>query len=202
MRVLRIVVATAALAALAGCGTVIQSNVRSYGAIPTKADGSRGSYFVFTSDEDRHSLERESFTQRVKAGLNKNGFKEDQRSTADYVAFYTYTIRVSGSQGGYTAPINVGGTSAFARGFNAATAAGGGSISSSDVCTRTFLIRLYSAGDVTAESRPVYERRVTSEGSICDLGRTLPRIIDAAFEPEHFPGENGKTYRVELPLTQ
>ncbi len=202
MKGLRVGVAAIAVAALAGCATVIQSNVRSYGAIPTKADGSRGTYFIFTPDKDRHSLERESFTDRVRAGLNRNGFKEARPDEADYAVLYTPNIRVSGSKGSYTAPITVGGNSAFAQGFNAASAASGGSVSSSDVCTRTLLLRLYPAGDITAESRPIYERRAISEGSSCDLGRVLPLIIDSIFETKNFPGENGKTYLVELPLKQ
>lgn len=200
MKLLRIFLIFSAISAITGCGTVIQSNVRSYGSIPTKTDGSRGTYFIFTSDEDRHSLEHESFANRLRVGLNRNKFNESRPAEADYAVFFTYNIRVSGSKGGYTAPVTVSGNSAFAQAFNSASGASGGSVNSSDVCTRILLLRIYKAAEVAKDSSPVYERRATSEGSLCDIGRVLPTIIDSIFED--FPGVNGESRMVELPLNR
>lgn len=172
--------------------------MRSYGAIPVKTDGGRGTYFVYVSDEDQRSLERETYTAKVKAGLQKNGFTEVLPSAADFAVFYSYSIKTTGQEATYTAPMSVAGTSAFAKGFNAGAAAGGGRVSSSDVCTRFFLLRVFHAATISPEARPLYERQVRSTGSSCDIGAVLPAIIDAAFE--NFPGEPGKTYTVDQPV--
>lgn len=171
--------------------------MRSYGAVPVAADGSRGGYFIYTADGDQKSLERATYTDRVRRGLNRNGFVETKAEKADYVVMFAYGVRASGQTSTPTAQVQLAGSTAFAQGFNAASAAGGGRVTTEDVCTRTFIMRLYDRVmfDTGVDGPPRYERQVRSTGRSCDLGEVLPTIIDTAFE--NFPGEPGKTYTVQ-----
>ena len=63
-------------------------------------------------------------------------------------------------------------------------------MSSSEVCTRYFAVRIYPA----RSDKPLYERQARSTGSSCDVGAVMPAIIEAAFA--EFPGEPGKTYTI------
>lgn len=196
---MRLMTLSAALVVLTGCAS-LEANIRGYGTVPTAADGSRGSYFIYTNESDQKSLERAAYTDRVRRGLNRNGFVETNAVKADYIVMYSYGVRTSGQTGSYTAPVQMAGGSAFAAGFNAASNASGGRVTTSDVCTRTFFMRLYDRAvfDTGVDGPPRYERQVRSTGSSCDLGEVLPTVIDAAFE--NFPGEPGKTYTVQRQL--
>ncbi len=180
-------------AALGGCST-IETTVRSYGAVPAQANSFRGTYYVRETDEEKASLERAVYTSRVRDGLSRNGFHEASDVEADYAVRFIYYVRVSGQQATYTPPLTTSGAGAFAAGFNAATATAGGRVSSSEVCTRYFAMRIYPA----RSDKPLYERQARSIGRSCDLGAVLPAIIDAAFDD--FPGEPGKTYTVNRSL--
>lgn len=204
MKKLAQIAALSAAVLLTGCAS-LATDVRNYTTLPPKTVDGYGSVFIYTSPEEKSSLAHAEYLKRVKAGFAKHGFKEGAPGNTDFVAFFHYDVEQSGVRANVSTPIYIGGNSAFAGGFNAAQAAGGSSVSTQSQCTRMFSLRIFRARDFAAADSaknerptPVHELRAVSTGSTCDLGQVLPTIIDAAFE--NFPGENGRTVRVNRPL--
>lgn len=181
-----------------GCATKVESSITRYHQLAPQADGKYGSYRLFVPPEAKASLAWAAYANLLKQQLNNHGFAEAAREEdAQYIVFFNYKIDASGGtiSRTITTDDSIGGNSAFAKAWNA----DGGSSS------RTVSQSLYSRQvffNIAKASKPgletVYESRLLSIGSSGQIDPIMPVFIKALFEG--FPGKNGETIRVVLPL--
>lgn len=193
---MRAVIAIFIALSLSGCVSV-NSQVTRFHKLEKGADGKYGTYAFYIPPEKQSSLEFATNLDRVKAYLNSKGFSEaSSPGTADVLAFLNYSVIAAGSSSTYTPPVTMGGTSAFAQGFNSAS--GGGSISTTDMYTRTLNLRLAKFSAAGTPPQTVYEGTVASSGSSGSINSVMPTLLKALFT--EFPGRSGESVKIVLPL--
>lgn len=184
--------------ALTGCET-INSQVTPFHKLEKAADGRYGTYAFFIPPEKQGNLEFETNLNRVRAYLNRNGFFEaPNRASADMLAFLNYSIISGGSTSTYRPPFVAKGDSAFAKGFNAGSGGGTGSITTSDMYIRTINLRLAKVAAAGSPLQTVYDGTIVSQGESGDMNSVMPTMIKALFV--EFPGRTGESVRRDLQI--
>jgi Domain of unknown function (DUF4136) len=185
---------------LAGCATQVSTNVVRYHSLEKKLDGSYGTYRFYIPSEKAGSLEYAAHVDSFKKQLNANGFREETSGGyANYTAFFIFSIWSSGSTASIQMPIQTAQGGAFARGFNIGSAAGGGSVSSSETYSRLLTFNLVDAQHlIDGKPKTIYESSLRSVGSSDNPSQLIPVFAKAMFVG--FPGKSGETKSVSLPL--
>ncbi|MDX1580619.1 MAG: DUF4136 domain-containing protein [Alphaproteobacteria bacterium] len=149
---------------------------------------------VVAMDEKKaDSLEFRQYAAQLMARLREQGFSPAQ-GEPDLIASFDYFMRpIAGYDDNDSAvSIGVGGGSRGASvGVGIGTSFGGGS--SQDA--------LYVASltiEKVGEPGRLFEGRAVAEGRARDFTERVPLLINALFE--NFPGQNGKTVSVDIPI--
>jgi hypothetical protein len=193
--------------ALTSCATV-QSDVTRFHALPPQGSGQT---FTIRPASSRNALEFGTYASRIASHLQKYGWTQSSSGSADYTVLVDYQMGGSHERHG-SVPImgQTGGGTTYHRGsVNTYGSYGStyGSYSGTSYTPATFGVVGSAPYSVTVHDRyldmnisdrggrSVFEGRVVSTGSSADIAAVLPQMIDSLFTK--FPGESGKTKRVE-----
>jgi hypothetical protein len=181
--------------AVSACGSMLESRVTRFHTLDKPTAAGYGTYFLYTPEERRSSLEFASYAALVKKELNARRFSEGAPGEpADLLVSLEYKVGPSGSSSTAVYAPRASGNSAFARGFNAS---GGAFATTEDEYLRVVLLRLIRMKGV-AEPTTVFEAQVSSTGSTRELPVVMPTLIRSIFT--EFPGKSGETTKVVLPV--
>lgn len=192
---------TAALLALGGCATTLQSDVTSFQRWPTNAAGSTYSFKRFGNQEA--SLEHKTYEDLARTELNQLGLKEaaaGAKGRFEVSLDYGVNTAVQRSREpvyanrNYWHPSHYHPTLGWRPGYWAADPWGpqvvGYRTVSRDVSTRRLRV------DISEGTGKVFEASATSNGSNATLTVTMPYLIRSVFDG--FPGTNGQSRQVEF----
>lgn len=190
---------------LAGCGTVIRSNVTAFHDWPAKLP--ENTYVFERTQEQDASLEYRSYENLVRAELNRLGLVEAGPNTTPYLKasfkygmqvrdvrevypvvahpyWYSPAWRVHSFHGPYYDP------------FYDPLWYGPGFVEQREANYQVFTRQLQVTLARFADGRPLYEAKVVSEGTSGSLANVMPYLVHSAFKD--FPGPSGVTRQVEL----
>lgn len=194
-------------AALTSCATV-QSDVTRFHTLPPQGSGQT---FTIRSASSSNALEFGTYASRVASHLQEYGWTQSGSGSADYTVLLDYQMGGSRERQG-SVPImgqTGGGTTYHSGSVNTYGNYGStyGSYSGTSYTPATFGVVGSAPYSVTVHDRyldmkirdrggrSVFEGRVVSTGRSADIAAVLPQMIDSLFTK--FPGESGKTKRVE-----
>jgi hypothetical protein len=198
---------------LSACGTLLYGTVSRFHII----DSSPKTFFLMAAEEQKSSLEFQTYANLVKSELTSRGWSEGSFEAADVAIFLEYQIS-GGRVVNYSYPImgqvpsGTSTTNASAStigGYTTATATttqqmttrvvgtGTGSVVQYD---RLVTLRMVSIPEYlkTKEIKPVFESSIASTGTSGTLPEVMPTLIRGLFKT--FPGESGKVDQVTLPI--
>ncbi len=215
------------MALVAGCATTVTTQVTPFHDLTGSLDGQR--FVIVPTPEQQDSLEFGAYADLVRQALVGEGLVHagDDRASADLGVSMAFEVigRSPGMRGGSSATggfgfgAGSGGFSGGGIGIGFGFPIGGGSSGEVNF-QRTLQIRIDrlrgsvtpaaaatvpSSGsgtpampDKPPPSSRVFEARAISEGPSASLAPVMPAMVQAIFED--FPGENGRTRVVEVPL--
>lgn len=199
---------------LASC-TLVRSNVTSFHDLSTPPELTKYAFFLL---EGQDTLEHRSYLNLVSNELARYGYEEVSIEYSEIIVVLAYGI-----DDGKTVSRNIpiwGQT-----GVQSSTTTGQintygnyGTFSGTTTYTPTYGVTGYTTAQSTKYKREVYvnfydtssvlegnptsilETRAISEGSSNEISAVMPSIIKAIFKD--FPGESGKTRRVDIQTNQ
>lgn len=197
---------------LSACaGNRLVSQVTSFHELPADK---RPSFAVVPFEEQRGTLAFKRYAQQLSAQLQAQGFEEVPVEQADVVALLSYSIDdgrerlysypVYGTTGVYTTTRTVtnadGSQSTHVTNVPITGAVGTATTSRTEYTRRLKLELLDRAKWQKGELVQQAEISLTSRGETGDLTRLMPTLIQSLFR--NFPGPNGQTVEVSLPLPE
>lgn len=207
---LKILLLVALVAVLNSCAAV-QSDVTRFHVLPPKGSGQTFTIRPVSSGND---LEFGAYAARVASHLQDYGWIQASSQAVDYVVLIEYMMGGSHeSQGAVPIMGQTGGGTTFQTGSVSTYGRYGstyGSFSGSSYSPATYGVvgsvpysvrmhdRYLNIKVIDRVGRHVFEGRVVSTGTKADIAAVLPQMIDSLFTK--FPGESGKTKRIEKPL--
>lgn len=214
-RLLRFLLVTALLVAAVGCAapTRIRTEVTAFHKLSTTTTPITYSFAPF--DDQRNSLEFETYAQQVRNELTAKGWQETDPPAASVLVSFQYSIDEP-TQKLVSYPIwgQTGVASSRTTG-TVSTYGNTGYYSSTTTHTPTYGVTGTGTASVTTYHRyllmqivdgpalkngnvkPVYEAKVRSEGTSGNLSLIVPYLLRSIFLD--FPGESGSTRNEELP---
>lgn len=205
--ILKYLFVSVAAVALSSCASV-QSDVTRFHTLPPQGSGQT---FTIKAASSSGGIEFESYLARVSSHLQNYGWAQSSSGDADYSVILDYRMGGSSERHG-SVPImgQTGGGTTYHRGsVNTYGSYGStyGSYSGTSYTPATFGVVGSAPYSITVHDRylnmrisdragrSVFEGRVVSTGQSADIAAVLPQMIDSLFT--NFPGESGKTKRVE-----
>ncbi len=193
-----------ATALLAGCGSMVRSNVTTFNEWPAQLPANT---YVFERTEQKDaSLEYRSYENLVRAQLNRIGLQEAGPNTPPYLKVnFNYGARVRDVREVY--PVNVSPMwygpgwgmnpfySPFYDPFYDPFWYGPGYVQMREDSYQVYALDLSVAILRAANDNALFQARVTSEGKL-PPSTAMPYLIYSAFKD--FPGPNGVTREVDL----
>lgn len=180
-----------------GCASTLRTQVTTFSSEFNDYRGQR--YELRPSAEQRESLEFESHAASLRAVLERQGMvRATTGQAADLAVIMRYSVSASQSSGGGgTLGVGGGGFSFGSGGIGIGISVPIGGRREPEIIgyrreVQVQIDRLGSAG-----SR-VFEGKAVSEGRSASLAPVMPLMLQAMFEG--FPGANGTTRVVEVPL--
>lgn len=173
----------------------------------------RGSFFVMPLNDQDGSLEFRQYAKAIADEMVRQGFREAMKpGDADFWVYATYGVDqgrselssqpVFGQTGGGNTTFVIPRTGQFATAYTQPTfGIVGSQLVSERIYTRTLAVDIVDWKASTNEKAvKILEGRVRSEGLSPNLSMILPYMISAMFED--FPGQSGKTVRVEREIKE
>jgi Domain of unknown function (DUF4136) len=205
--ILKYLAAGATAVALSSCASV-QSDVTRFHTLPPQGNGQT---FTIRAASSSGGIEFGTYSARVASHLQNYGWTQASTGGADYTVMLDYRMGGSSERHG-SMPITGqtgGGTTYHSGSVNSYGSYGSasGSYSGTSYTPATFGVVGSVPYSVTVHDRylnmrisdragrSVFEGRVVSTGQSADIAAVLPQMIDSLFTK--FPGESGKTKRVE-----
>lgn len=212
MKITKLLVALALTAFISGC-MVVQTRTT---AFYTPEFTTSGKIFVLAADNDlNNSLEFSHYKRKFEEKFSENGYQIVQStSEADYIALVAYGIDdgktsivstpIFGQTGGGTTyssgtVYGSGGSTSYSGTSYTMPTYGvlGSSTGSVTQFTRAIALDVIDAKSTVNDIKKVYEARAKSTGSCSVIAGVFDEILEAMFKG--FPGESGKTRKVEVP---
>ncbi len=194
-------VATLGVAALAGCASTLSTQVTTF---RNDFDAYAGKHYeIRPSAEQRDSLEFEAFASALRAALEREGMvRAATGEVADLAVMMRYSVTPSQAAtraGGGTIGIGAGGggfsMGSLGVGVGISLPLGGGRDAEVVGYRREVQVQIDRLGD---QGSRVFEGKAVSDGSSASLAPVMPAMLRALFD--RFPGANGTTRVVEVPL--
>lgn len=196
---------------MTGCSSV-RSNVSVFHKLP-KTDVKEVTYYSFMDLENqKNSLEHETYKDKLKKHLKLKNFIEKDNS--NLIISIQYGID-DGKEELYSVPIfgQTGVSSSHTTGTVTSYGGGYGSFSGTTSYTPTYGITGSSTGSGSvykrmlnmyiydkSQNKVVYEGKVLSKGSSGQLLPVIDEMMESLFQ--EFPGESGKSRTVEVSFTE
>lgn len=195
-------------AVLAGCASTIPAQLTTFSRQNEDASAWTGRRFVIEPVQGQaQSLEYASHEKRVQAALQKHGLiLAPARDSADVLVHFEYgsgsgaqATRSSGTRGGVSVGVGGGYRTGWGLGIGVPITFGGGS-SGETLYRHQLQVQInqlvHTAGKAEIGER-LYESNIVAQSETAAITPLMPALIDALFDG--FPGENGKTRKVDLP---
>lgn len=195
---------------LAGCATTLDTQVTSFHRL---SDGLQGQRFVVAPTADqKDSLEFASYADLVRQALEGKGLVDADAATADLRVTLHYSVdglasmAASGTRGYAGVGLGSGGFSVGSFGIGIGIPIGSGADRPNEPGSyqRSLRVEIDRIGGAAvapgAAGSRLYEARAISEGPSSALAPVMPAMVRAVFDD--FPGPNGKTRVVSVPLDE
>jgi len=206
-------VAVLAGALLAGCGTVIRSNVTTFHEWPPQLPAT--TYVFERTQEQDASLEYRNYENLVRAQLNRLGLTEagpnvtpylktrigygmevrDVREVYPVVVNPPYWHSPAWRMHRFRSPFHDPFYGPFYDPFYDPLWYGPGVVQQRETSYQLFTRQFRVTISRFADGQPLYDARVVSEGRTASLATVMPYLVHAAFQD--FPGKSGVTRQVE-----
>lgn len=189
---------------LGGCAKYVQTNVSVFHELPKPVP--KPTFVILASDEQKQSLEFQTYAKMVGDRLVAHGFSED-RTHPRYGVYLSYGI--DGGREVYSTMPVYGHTwvGAYYPFRPARPGLYGGMVMMPTygiVGNETRVDREFGSFlsidlvDLSTADHKVYEARVTGTSDVPFLGTVMPALVKSAFED--FPGQSGSTRTARIPL--
>jgi hypothetical protein len=188
---------------LPGCA-IVETKVTRFHRLPPHGSGET---FVIQEPKGASPLELGIYDAKIAAELQKYGWRQGEARSAQYVVTYDYSV---GPPQTFTGALPVmgqtGGGTTYHSGTVSAYGSGGsayGSYSGTSYTPATYGVvgtvpfsqtgydRFFNITAKDRSGRDAFQMRCVSLGTLNEISRVLPHMIDSAFS--EFPGTSGRT---------